>query len=88
MPIRYVDFASWQRRKPVAGEREDLFHHWRVELHGLPLLILPIVQPQGEPSIRCRAAYVELEPGLVLGLEHLSRSGAPTLHMPLVALVE
>jgi amino acid adenylation domain-containing protein len=41
LPLRYVDWAAWQRRALAEGVLESQLGYWRRELAGLPVLELP-----------------------------------------------
>jgi hypothetical protein len=88
LPLRYVDFARWQRRSLAPGDRDTLLRHWRMVLNHLPSIILPADHPaQPQLTYRGRSSYFQLAPSLVAGLANLCSSAAVTLSMGLLALV-
>ncbi|MEG8277208.1 amino acid adenylation domain-containing protein [Streptomyces sp. AHA2] len=87
LPLRYADFAAWQRRT-LTGERLAAeLGHWRDRLAGLPPLELPYDR-HGE-GVRGGDAGAVCEfragPELVAGLERLGREHSATLYMTLLA---
>ncbi|MEN6405045.1 MAG: amino acid adenylation domain-containing protein [Thermoguttaceae bacterium] len=50
LPIQYVDFAAWQRRRLQGETLERLREYWRNQLTGAPALELPTDRPR--PAIR------------------------------------
>ncbi|MCZ7436790.1 amino acid adenylation domain-containing protein [Micromonospora sp. WMMC241] len=85
-PVRYADFAAWQRHR-LAGDRlaGDL-DHWRRRLADLPDLELPTDRPR--PSARDGAGAsvgFTVEPELVAALERLGRAHGATVFMTLLA---
>ncbi|MFD0345572.1 condensation domain-containing protein [Kitasatospora aburaviensis] len=86
-PVRYADFAAWQRRTAAAGDRRSgRPDRWRRRLAGLPPLELPTDGPR--PAGRSTAGAVReftLAPELVAGLEGLGRRHGATLFMTLLA---
>ena len=88
LPLRYVDFASWERRCLGAADRATQLRYWTTALDRLPPVVLPSERPAGQPpSYRGRCSYYELDASLAAGLETLCRSAAATLTMGLLALV-
>jgi hypothetical protein len=88
LPLRYIDFASWQRRSLAPADRDRLLRYWSEALNNLPRVILPADHPASpRPTYRGLSAYFELDQSLVAGLENLCRSASVTLSMGLLALV-
>ena len=88
LPLRYVDFASWQRKSLAPGDRNTLLRHWRTVLNDLPRIILPADHPaQPQLTYRGSPSYFQLAPSLVAGLANLCSSAEVTLSMGLLALV-
>lgn len=86
LPVRYVDFAEWQRRE-LDGQRlgTDL-DYWRERLAGLPVLELPTDRPRPARASWAGAMHeFTLDPELVAGLERLGRRRGATLYMTLLA---
>ncbi|PZW32709.1 amino acid adenylation domain-containing protein [Thermosporothrix hazakensis] len=83
LPVRYRDFARWQREQE---EAPGLLAYWTRQLADLPLLELPadFVRPQQE---RFRGAQVplHLSPELVQKVKVLSQKHEVTLFMTLLA---
>jgi amino acid adenylation domain-containing protein len=46
LPLQYVDYAVWQRRRAAAGETERELEFWRRQLDNLPSLNLPTDRPR------------------------------------------
>lgn len=90
LPLRYVDYASWERRSLGSAQRGTLLSHWTAALDELPLPVLPTDRDRqvGSPSsYRGCSAYFELEAPLAAAFETLCRSAAATLTMGLLTLV-
>ncbi|WP_053735801.1 non-ribosomal peptide synthetase [Nocardia sp. NRRL S-836] len=89
LPIRYGDFAAWQRRRlddpAVAGEVD----HWRHVLAGLEPLDLPTDRPRPAQRTTAGAVHRESLPDhLVQRLTELGRTGGTTLFTTLAAAVQ
>ncbi|MFJ6198026.1 amino acid adenylation domain-containing protein [Micromonospora sp. NPDC092111] len=85
-PVRYADFAGWQRGRLTGDRLARELDHWRNRLADLPTLELPTDRPR--PARRTGAGgTVEftVEPDLVAGLERLSREHGATVFMTLLA---
>ncbi|MFG2608425.1 amino acid adenylation domain-containing protein [Streptomyces sp. NPDC048514] len=85
-PLRYADFAAWQRRELTAGRLAGRLAHWRRRLADLPTLELPTDRPR--PAVRHRGGGVvefTVEPELVAELEALGQRQGATLFMTLLA---
>ncbi|MET9300540.1 amino acid adenylation domain-containing protein [Micromonospora aurantiaca] len=85
-PVRYADFAAWQRRR-LAGDRlRGELSHWRQRLAGLPTLELPTDRPR--PAVRDGAGAsvgFHVAPDTVAALERLGAAHGATLFMTLLA---
>ncbi|MEE3921277.1 condensation domain-containing protein [Micromonospora sp. BRA006-A] len=85
-PVRYADFAAWQRQR-LAGDRlRGELAHWRQRLAGLPTLELPTDRPR--PAVRDGAGAsvgFHVEPDTVAALERLCAAHGATLFMTLLA---
>jgi amino acid adenylation domain-containing protein len=85
-PIRYVDFAHWQREQLRVGAWTGRIESWRRRLGGLPPLELPTDRPR--PPIRsARGAQhsVVLSRELSSAVRALSRNEGVTPFMTLLA---
>ncbi|HWO61874.1 MAG TPA: condensation domain-containing protein, partial [Umezawaea sp.] len=89
LPVRYADFAVWQRERlddpAVAGELD----HWRARLADLEPLDLPTDRPR--PARRTTAGAVHREPlpaPLVDRLTAVGRDNGATLFTTLAAAVQ
>ncbi len=85
-PVRYADFAVWQRDRLTDERLAGELTHWRQRLAGLPTLELPTDRPR--PTRRNGSGgSVEftVDAELVAGLERLSREHGATLFMTLLA---
>jgi amino acid adenylation domain-containing protein len=87
LPLRYRDFARWERSWLQGEKLEALLSHWRSRLAGAPqVLELPTDRPR--PSIRSQrgATYSFLLPiELAEALRGLARREGATLFMTLLA---
>ncbi|MGC4808260.1 amino acid adenylation domain-containing protein [Micromonospora sp. DT233] len=85
-PVRYADFAAWQRDRLTADRLAGELTHWRARLADLPTLELPTDRPR--PAVRTGAGgTVEftVDAELAADLERLSRAHGATLFMTLLA---
>ncbi|WFE36318.1 non-ribosomal peptide synthetase [Micromonospora sp. WMMD975] len=85
-PVRYADFAAWQRDR-LAGDRlAGELDHWRRRLADLPTLELPTDRPRPKARGGAGASVgFTVEPDLLAALERLSRAHGATLFMTLLA---
>jgi amino acid adenylation domain-containing protein len=87
LPVRYADFAAWQRRWLSGGVLESQLAYWREALAGCPAsLELPADRPR--PAVQSLRGGVEraaFPRRLLDGLERLSRSRRATVFMTLLA---
>ena len=86
LPVRYADFAAWQRRE-LSGDRLTAgLDRWRDRLTGLPPLDLPADRTgPARTSWAGGTAEFSLDADLVAGLERVGRAHGATLHMTLMA---
>ena len=88
LPIRYGDYAQWQRHHLSDRRRGDLLAYWSQKLKGLPPQRLPTVQtPPHRPTYQGQPFYSQLDGDLVRGLKRLCTRHSASLHMGLVALI-
>ncbi|MEV5884235.1 non-ribosomal peptide synthase/polyketide synthase [Streptomyces sp. NPDC052020] len=83
LPVRYADFAAWQRARTDRAERD--LAHWRRTLDGLAPLELPTDRPR--PAVRTRDGALvtfHLPPELTDRLRATGRSADATLYMTLL----
>ncbi len=88
LPVRYVDYAAWQRERAAAGALEAELSGWRERLDCAPLVLdLPTDRPRpGSPSFRGGLAASALAGPLSSALQALSRRAEATPFMLLLAL--
>ncbi|MFL6200615.1 MAG: condensation domain-containing protein, partial [Thermoanaerobaculia bacterium] len=85
LPVRYADFARWQRRWPEAFLAAQL-EHWKRQLDGLATLELPTDRPRPPVQTFRGGAVAFTVPGeLTSALRALARLGGATLFMALLA---
>ncbi|MGW0927659.1 non-ribosomal peptide synthase/polyketide synthase [Streptomyces sp. NPDC002644] len=83
LPVRYADFAAWQRARTEEAERD--LAHWRQVLDGLEPLEPPTDRPR--PAVRTRDGALvtfELPAALTDRLRETARSADATLFMTLL----
>ncbi|HEV8558082.1 MAG TPA: non-ribosomal peptide synthase/polyketide synthase [Actinophytocola sp.] len=89
IPVRYADFAAWQRER-LAGRAVDAgIEYWQRQLDGVPVLELPTDRPR--PAVRTSAGAIlpfEVPAGLTGRLAQLGHESGATLFMVLVAAVQ
>lgn len=87
LPIRYADYALWQRKWLEAGEKEKQLAYWRDYLGNEDtILTLPADHPR-QPIANYQAARYafDLPPDVLDGLRGLARDRGATLFMALLA---
>ncbi|MFG2633928.1 non-ribosomal peptide synthase/polyketide synthase [Streptomyces sp. NPDC048362] len=83
LPVRYTDYAAWQRARPDLCETG--LAHWRRALDGVTPLELPTDRPR--PAVRTRDGALltfTLPPALTERLRERGREADATLYMTLV----
>ncbi|MEP7013026.1 MAG: amino acid adenylation domain-containing protein [Acidobacteriota bacterium] len=87
LPIRYADYAGWQRSWLVGEVLEEEISYWRKQLAGLPpLLELPTDRPRPPvQSYRGAARPVRLSADLASSLAGIGRREGATPYMLLLA---
>jgi amino acid adenylation domain-containing protein len=85
LPVRFVEFAEWQRRTLAGARLEAQLAWWRRRLAGLPTLDLPLDHPR-PAAPRFRGSWrTALLPGLGGRLETLGRRLGATPYLMLLA---
>ena len=86
LPLRYADYAVWQREQ-LQGERaEKQVRYWRELLDGAPALDLPTDRPRPAAATNVgRSHTFLLGAGLTQRVRDACRSQAATLNMVLLA---
>ncbi|HEX2077383.1 MAG TPA: amino acid adenylation domain-containing protein, partial [Longimicrobium sp.] len=87
LPIRYAEYAAWQREHLAGGEMERQLAWWRERLAGAPeLLELPADLPHaGRRGSRAGRERMVLPPELLRALRAAARSEGATLFMALLS---
>ncbi|MBB5954030.1 amino acid adenylation domain-containing protein/non-ribosomal peptide synthase protein (TIGR01720 family) [Saccharothrix tamanrassetensis] len=82
LPVRYVDFAAWQREQPLDVQLD----YWRTQLSGVPALELPTDRPRPPVHTTPGAQFEFSVPAHVTeALRGIARRNDGTLFMALVA---
>ncbi|MEV7184624.1 non-ribosomal peptide synthase/polyketide synthase [Kitasatospora sp. NPDC093102] len=84
LPVRYTDYAAWQRTRTAAAEAD--LDHWRRSLDGLAPLELPTDRPR--PAVRTREGALvtfTLPAELTARLRERGREADGTLYTVLLA---
>ncbi|WP_447002782.1 non-ribosomal peptide synthase/polyketide synthase [Saccharothrix isguenensis] len=82
LPIRYGDFAAWQRERPLDAQLD----YWRAQLADVPALELPTDRPRPPVQTTSGAQTGFVVPAAVANrLRELARAVDGTLFMALVA---
>ncbi len=86
LPIRYADFARWERETLQGEALEKPLAYWRRQLAGATPLVLPTDHaiPSG-PAVRGATLVRELPPELLRDLRTISQRENATLFMTLLA---
>jgi hypothetical protein len=86
LPVRYVDYAVWQRRVFQGEVLAAALDYWRGQLADVPALELPTDRPRtAVPDATGALAPLLASPGLAAGLHALGRREGATLFMVLLA---
>jgi amino acid adenylation domain-containing protein len=86
LPIRYRDYAAWQRAELSGSRLSELLNFWRAELADLPMLDLVTDRPRPPaPSFRGAAVPIQISPEVVASLRALAREQGATLFMGVLA---
>ncbi|SHN31632.1 non-ribosomal peptide synthetase [Rhizobacter sp. OV335] len=87
LPIRYADYARWQRHGLAAGEQARQLAHWTAQLGAdHPVLQLPTDRPRvAEARLRAAQHAVDLPPALVQSLRQRAEAHHATLFAALLA---
>ncbi|HSF39112.1 MAG TPA: non-ribosomal peptide synthase/polyketide synthase [Thermoanaerobaculia bacterium] len=86
LPVRYVDYAAWQRRTFTAEALEGSLAYWREKLSGIPVLELPTDRPRPPvPTPEGAAEPVTVPAAVSEALKLLGRSRGATPFMTLAA---
>ncbi|HYH47754.1 MAG TPA: amino acid adenylation domain-containing protein, partial [Thermoanaerobaculia bacterium] len=88
LPLRYVDYASWQRTWAGSGGLDEQVAYWRERLAGAPTVLdLPADRPRPEvPSWRGGTASLALSAAVGSRLAEIARGEDATPFMALFAL--
>ncbi|WP_410643783.1 amino acid adenylation domain-containing protein [Amycolatopsis sp. lyj-346] len=89
LPLRYTDFAAWQRNRLAGPELDDRIAYWERQLAGVPALELPTDRPR--PAVRGTAGATHrftVPPGVTTRLTELGRERGATLFMTLIAAAQ
>ncbi len=86
LPLRYADFAVWQRQR-LHGERlTHLSAYWRQRLAGMVPLVLPTDHPRGQRSSqRAGVERFQVAAETVQGLRRLAQESGVTLYVLVLA---
>ncbi|WP_457334930.1 amino acid adenylation domain-containing protein [Rhizobacter sp. P5_C2] len=87
LPIRYADYARWQRHGLAAGEQERQLAYWTAQLGAdHPVLQLPNDRPRvADARLRAAQHAVELPSALVQSLRQRAEAHHATLFAALLA---
>ena len=86
LPVRYADYAAWQRRELEGSRVERLVDYWRVQLRGSTALELPGDRPRPTvPTYLGSRRSFEIGEDLLGRLKIVSQRENVTLQMTLLA---
>lgn len=90
LPVRYVDYVLWQRRRLQGALLEQQLSYWRRQLANLPgPLHLPTDRPRSARQTFNGGSYAfALPPALYHALEELAQNEGVTLFMLLFAVFQ
>ncbi|MEP6622438.1 MAG: amino acid adenylation domain-containing protein, partial [bacterium] len=90
LPVRYRDYAAWQRSRVQGAHLEELMAYWRGQLAGVPE-VLELATDKPRPPVRSfvgsrrRALW---SPELLAGVKALGQGHGATLFMTILAAFE
>ncbi|MBO3748353.1 amino acid adenylation domain-containing protein [Streptosporangiaceae bacterium NEAU-GS5] len=88
LPVRYGDYAAWQRSRLSGPAKDADLAYWREALADLEPLDLPTDHPRPARQTFGGAAHtIALDAGLRAGLAELGQAHGATLYMVLLAAV-
>ena len=86
LPLRYRDYAIWQRAWLTGPVLEKQLGYWKRQLQGVADLHLPSDRPRpAQPSYRGARAVLELSPELTAAVRRVAQQRGVTLFMLLFA---
>lgn len=86
LPIQYVDYCAWQRRRLAGPATAPQLAYWRRRLAGTPGVHLPVDRPwPAAPGFVGGRLSFDLSRELVAGLEAVARAEGASTYMVLVA---
>lgn len=89
LPLRYSDYAIWQRREFQEQQLSGLLDYWRTQLDGVSPLELPVDRPRPPlPTHRGAHCEFQLDAKLVESLKQQAQAEEVTLHMALLAVFQ
>src|SRR6185369_9771560 len=75
LPLRYADYASWQRTRLDGECLAELLQYWRRQLEGIAALELPTDRPRPPRPSYCGARHdFALGPDLIRPLQSLGQA--------------
>ena len=85
--VQYANYVSWLERSHSAPRMAQQLSYWRAQLDGAPTLLeLPTDRPRpAVQSLRGEALHVTLAPTVAEAVRRISRDGALTPYMVLLA---
>ncbi|WP_410667666.1 amino acid adenylation domain-containing protein [Amycolatopsis sp. cmx-4-68] len=89
LPLRYADFAAWQRDRLAGPALDDQIAYWERQLAGVPPLELPADRPR--PAVRGTAGATHrftVPAAVTTRLTALGRERGATLFMTLAAAAQ
>ncbi|WP_420708382.1 condensation domain-containing protein, partial [Streptomyces sp. NRRL S-1868] len=89
LPLRYRDYAAWQRTRVEDGALDDQLAYWRHQLDGVEPLELPTDRPR--PTVRTGAGRMHtfrVPAALTAGLDEAARCRGASLFMSLIAVTQ
>ncbi|MBO4207992.1 non-ribosomal peptide synthetase/MFS transporter [Micromonospora echinofusca] len=86
LPIRYGDYAAWQRDRVTTGDLAAAREYWRRQLAGITPLELPVDHPRGAAQTFTGASHhFRLDRSLLDALQPLADRTGATVYMTVLA---
>ena len=86
LPVRYGDYAVWQRARVTAGNLAAAREYWRRQLSGVAPLELPVDRPRGaEQTFAGASHHFRVDRAVLDGLARVAEGVGATLYMALLA---
>ncbi|MFI6093789.1 amino acid adenylation domain-containing protein [Streptomyces sp. NPDC051218] len=90
LPLRYADFAAWQRDAQSSGVHDKQLAYWREQLDGeLPVVDLPSDRPRpAQANYEGRRLTLRLDDDVTAAVRDFSRRSGASIFMTMMAALQ